>query len=112
MTQHFSDEEIHITEEEIINLDSIFTNDDVFDFIKIDTQGSELDILRGGENICKKSKAILLEVSILPYNNGAPLYEEVIKFMEDYGYKPVDVIGTNRYPDGTIFQHDILFLKN
>jgi FkbM family methyltransferase len=111
LSEHFNDENVVVSEEEIVNLDSIFDYKDKFDFIKIDTQGSELDIISGGRNICGKSKAILLEVAVLPYNEGAPLYEEVVQYMQDFGYEPVDVIGQSRYPDGTVFQVDVLFLN-
>ena len=111
LSEHFNDDNVVVSEEEVINLDSIFGTQDQFDFIKIDTQGSELDIISGGRNICGKSKAILLEVAVSSYNDGAPLYEEVVRYMQDFGYDAVDVIGDSRYPDGTIFQMDILFLN-
>lgn len=37
-------------------LDNLFTDDSSFDLIKMDTQGSEVDIIKGGKNLCKKSK--------------------------------------------------------
>ena len=51
-------------------LDNLFTEESSFDFIKMDTQGSELDIIRGGKNICRKADYILLEVAvcIIDYN--------------------------------------------
>ena len=41
-------------------LDNLFEDDSVFDIIKADTQGSELDILRGGKNLVSKAKVIIL----------------------------------------------------
>ena len=35
------------------------------DFIKIDTQGYELEILKGGLNTLKHAEMVLLEVSLL-----------------------------------------------
>ena len=107
----FSDDEIVIDTKEVRKLDDIFTDDDYFDFIKIDTQGSELDILRGGEKLCKKASAILLEVSLHPYNQDAPLLDEVILFMNDYGFRTTEILHESRYPDGGIFQIDLLFTK-
>ena len=52
-----------------------------FDLIKIDTQGSELDIIRGGLNTVQKSSYVIMEVSILQYNEGSPLFDEVIEYM-------------------------------
>ena len=36
----------------------LFEKESEFDLIKIDTQGSELDIITGGINLCKKAKGI------------------------------------------------------
>jgi len=66
-----------------VTLDSIFT-DKSFDLVKIDVQGSELDIIKGGLNLIKKSKGVLLEVSLTDFNIGAPNKEEVISFMKSY----------------------------
>jgi hypothetical protein len=93
----FSDEEIAIDTKEVKKLDDIFSDDDYFDFIKIDTQGSELDILRGGEKICKKASAILLEVSVHPYNQDVPLLDEVIIFMNEYGFKTTEILNESRW---------------
>jgi FkbM family methyltransferase len=111
LTHHFSDDVLIIEKKKMTTLNSIFEETEIFDLVKIDTQGSELEILKGGDKILKNSKGILLEVSVLPYNEGAPLYDEVLKFMDDYGFEPKEIIGENRYGDGTVFQLDILFMK-
>lgn len=85
-----------------------------FDLIKIDTQGSELDILEGGQRICKQAKGILLEVSIEKYNEGAPLYNEVVDFMENFGFLEKDTLyefyTTTEY-GLKVHQKDILFVN-
>jgi FkbM family methyltransferase len=67
-SSYYKENSVHfenaIEEKRITNtLDVLFQNRQ-FDFIKIDTQGSELDILRGGKEIAQKAEYILLEVSI------------------------------------------------
>lgn len=42
------------------------------DFIKLDTQGSELDILSGGSNCLQNASLVYIECPIIPYNIGAP----------------------------------------
>ena len=110
LTQFYSDEQIDIIKQPGIKLDDLFTDDTEFDLIKIDTQGSELDIISGGMQLCKKAKAILLEVSLTQYNEGAPLYDEVMKFMENIGFKPVEILDESR--NHGAHQQDILFIKN
>ena len=85
------------------------------DVVKIDTQGSELDILRGGENLCKKAEVIILEVSYVEHNEEAPLAEEAIEFMKDYGYSNHIEIGEHYSPEpqwkDIIVQKDLCFYK-
>jgi len=89
-------------------LDNLFTEESSFDFIKMDTQGSELDIIRGGKNICRKADYILLEVAVVEYNEKAPLEKEVISFMKDFDFEDIMVIG--KHTDGEkIIQKDIVF---
>ena len=110
LTQHYSDDQIKIIKQYGIKLDDIFTEDTEFDLIKIDTQGSELDIITGGINLCGKAKGILLEVSLTQYNENAPLYDEVIQFMGGFGFKIGDILDENNIP-GVVSQQDILFIK-
>lgn len=48
--------------------------------IKLDTQGSELDIMLGAEPIIKQTDIIIIEMAILPYNQGAPTFDDYINF--------------------------------
>jgi FkbM family methyltransferase len=100
-------------EVEVRTIDSIFKEETFFDFIKLDTQGSELDILRGGPKIAKKAKGILMEVSFEKYNEGAPLYDEVVKFMDEYGFVEKDAICETYWSNEkmTCSQKDILFIN-
>lgn len=109
LTHFYSDDKLEILEQTGIRLDDLFEEDSEFDLIKIDTQGSELDIITGGMNLCKKAKGILLEVSLTQYNEGAPLYQEVISFMENLGFKPVAILDEAR--NHGAHQQDILFIN-
>lgn len=113
VTPHFNNEQLIEEEAQIYTIDSTFKEETYFDLIKIDTQGSELDILEGGPKIAKKAKGILLEVSYTKYNEGAPLYEDVVKFMDNYGFvekETLDEISWSR--DGiTLLQRDLLFIN-
>jgi len=110
LTKFYSDDQLEIIKKEGTTLDSLFTDDSNFDLIKIDTQGSELDIIEGGKEICKKAKAILLEVSYTEYNLNAPLVEEVIQYMKNFNFTPTQVLDEQRNHGS--HQEDILFLNN
>lgn len=109
LTEFYSDDQLEVIEQSGVLLDELFTDDTEFDLIKIDTQGSELDIISGGSKLCSKAKAILLEVSLTQYNEGAPLYDEVIQFMDNFGFTPVAVLDESRNHES--HQQDILFIN-
>lgn len=109
LTHFYSPDQLDIVKEKGIMLDHLFESDSEFDLIKIDTQGSELDIITGGKNLCKKAKGILLEVSLTQYNENAPLYDEVIKYMENFGFEKTQILDENRNHGS--YQQDILFIN-
>jgi len=109
LTHFYSADQLQIIKQQGIKLDDLFTDDSTFDLIKIDTQGSELDIMTGGRNLCKKAKAILLEVSLTKYNEGAPLYDEVLQYMDKFGFEKRDILD-EAYNHGS-HQQDILFIN-
>ena len=90
-------------------LDSIFKTS--FDLIKLDTQGSELDILKGGLSLIENAKGIIIEVSTRKrFNIGSPLYEEVKNYLTNKGYTEVGII--DEYPGLAKDQKDILFINS
>lgn len=82
------------------------------DFIKIDTQGYELEILKGGSNTLKSAQFVLLEVSLLNIYVDCPLVNETIAFMKDRGFVLYDICSLLRRPyDKALNQCDLLFIK-
>lgn len=91
-----------------------YFNGDPIDLIKIDVQGAELDILKGGEKTVKNASYALLELSLVDYNQGAPLIGEVVEKMVEYGFCMLDILEYHSFPQlygGLIFQLDVLFKK-
>jgi hypothetical protein len=81
----------------------------MIDLVKIDVQGAELDILNGGSKTIKRSKYLLLEVSTLQYNIGAPLMDQVVNKLKEYEFVIDDILDYQKLSNGSIFQLDILF---
>lgn len=85
------------------------------DLVKIDTQGSEVDIINGcalpGTNFLSSASIMMLEVPIMPYNDGAPGFTEYIETMYNIGYVPtgVDHIAIRK---GILNQLDVIFVKS
>lgn len=85
-----------------------------FDFVKIDTQGSELDVLRGGETVLRQADYILLELSVVDFNRGAPQAEAVLVQLSAMGFAPAAVTNLHRLEDvrdGGVLQLDMLFKR-
>jgi len=62
------------------------------DFIKIDTQGSELSILKGADNILKNEIfGLEIEVEFSPLYENQPLFSDVDKFLRKYDFQLFDL---------------------
>jgi FkbM family methyltransferase len=59
------------------------------DLIKMDVQGSELDILKGASRCLEHCQDLILELQHGEYNIGAPMKEEVIAYLESQGFRLV-----------------------
>lgn len=69
------------------------------DFVKMDVQGAELDVLKGAVESLRDVKNIILELQVVEYNKGAPLKDYVIAYMDSIGYDCLGIFSNNG-PDG------------
>ena len=110
-TSFYDDDQIIVEKKQTKTLSNLLNNQK-FDLIKIDVQGSEIDIINGGLDIIKEAKGILMEVSLMEYNQNSPTKEFVYKYMDNLGFKPVELIGNINHPlTYELIQQDILFLN-
>lgn len=81
------------------------------DFLKLDVQGFELEVLKGGKLALSMAEFCLLEVSFLALDHS-PLVHEVIHFMDKSGFQVYDILQIMRRPyDKSLYQADFLFIK-
>jgi len=108
----FYKENIKSVIKKTITLDEIVKNKNLPfpDFIKIDTQGSELDILKGSQKSISKCSLIYLECPIIEYNLGAPNLNDYIKYLNSINFVPYDLCEIHKIDD-VLIQIDILFIK-
>lgn len=78
-------------------------------FIKIDTQGSELDILSGA-SFLNRVDLVYTECPIICYNKGAPTIQEYIDFFKRRNFIPIDIFQIHRDED-ILLQIDIMFMQ-
>ena len=81
------------------------------DFLKLDVQGYELEVLKGAGDLLRGVQFILLEVSTWPYNLGAPLLHDVTAWLSGAGFVAYDLCGVSRRSDATLLQLDLLFVN-
>ncbi len=55
--------------------------------IKIDVQGLEDKVIRGGDRTFRAAKFVLVEMSFVPMYDGQPLFEEVHALLVDIGFR-------------------------
>ena len=70
------------------------------DFVKIDVQGAEVDIIKGGIHTLNHASKMVVELQHSQYNEGALLCDESIKIMEGLGWKCVAPLFQNNGDDG------------
>jgi FkbM family methyltransferase len=103
--------EMDVTTRETKRIDDLLSNK-VFSnaLLKMDVQGAEIDILKGAANIIDDISMIYLECSLIEFNEGAPLCEEVINELRRLGYIPFD-IGEMHHKGNQLIQIDLLFVS-
>jgi len=81
--------------------------------LKLDVQGFEAHVLRGGADIMKRVDHVVLEASFKPMYQGEMLFLEIVPMMERYGFSFLRPVGWLAEPDtGEIIQMDALFQRD
>jgi FkbM family methyltransferase len=102
--------DLQIVEErpiDVVSLDSFLAVARVgnVDFLDLDTQGSELEILQGAQSSLSKSAAVLkCEVEFSPLHEGQPLFGDVDRFLQRFGFMLFD-LSRSRYRRATFPPH-------
>jgi FkbM family methyltransferase len=81
------------------------------DFIKIDVQGAEIDVLIGAEDTLKGVNHLIIELQHVQYNIGAKLVEESLPFIESLGFQLVPTGNDNKYFCGNGPDADYHFIR-
>ena len=102
-------------EKELKTLDCLLESYPEFkkiDFLKLDVQGYEINVLQGASNLLERTEFVLMEVSLIQINKGCPIFSDVIKFMTEQNFRLLDFCSQNRRKDGALWQTDLLFISN
>jgi len=96
---------------ECTKLDTLFKNEK-YDLIKIDVQGSEMNVLEGGKEMIKHTSFIIMEMPFFcQYNENTPNFLSHIQKMDELGFIPYDIVSEHRHKKHITISSRFLFYK-
>ena len=79
----------------------------IYDVIKLDLQGAELEVIEGSLELFQTTKWVQLECPVYNNNKGAPLFEHYINYMANCNFKVFDI--DNVFMNGKLMGIDFIF---
>ena len=79
--------------------------------MKLDVQGAELDVLNGGLGALSRTDALIVETAMFSYNAGAPMFAQVVAFLEKKDFVVIDILELIEMPCKLTSQVDLLFAR-
>lgn len=88
---------------EVKRMDSLFEKNFKIHRLTIDTQGSELQILKGAGDLLFNTSTIVCEVEFVELYKSQPLFKDVTKYLDSYGFKFSHFARVVKWKDTLIF---------
>jgi len=80
--------------------------------LKIDTQGAEIEVLKGLGDRVLEIDLLIVETSLMPMRRGIPEFADIVKYCDEAGFAVYDVLeGHNRSLDGALAQIDLAMVR-
>jgi FkbM family methyltransferase len=81
--------------------------------MKLDTQGSEFNILTGAQDLLSRDAIdiIMLEWFAIPHYDRVPLLDEILTLMRGHGYLLYDIFPSRRLKNGQLRFGDAVFIS-
>jgi FkbM family methyltransferase len=81
-------------------------------YLKIDTQGYELEVLHGTERALGAISLVEAELSLIPVYDAGPLFDDVVRFLDKHDFAPIAFEGVLDDPEtGEMLQTDCIFSR-
>lgn len=97
----------------IKKLDTYFknVNTNTIDYLKIDTEGYDLKVLLGAQNLLKNQLIRLIKIEISFSSIHDYFLKEIIVFLDNYDYQLISISKIKYNPDSTINFFDVFFVQ-
>jgi len=96
-----------------ITLDDFCSNNNIdhIDILKLDVQGSELDVLKGSKEILERGKISLINIEwqVVPLYKNHHKYYKIAEFLEDYEFEFFNLYNINESRSGQLRWADALY---
>lgn len=79
--------------------------------LKIDTEGFEMEVLRGATNFLKQTHFVIAEVSVAPRFRGGYVFADLIALMREHSLHLSDILNAPRTENGQLLFVDALFTR-
>jgi FkbM family methyltransferase len=79
--------------------------------LKTDTQGFDLNVLRGASGAMDQIHGILAELPVRPTYEGAPTFVEALAAYDAVGFDVLNLTIVGREPSGRVIEYDGLFMR-
>ena len=80
-------------------------------FLKLDTQGYDLEVLKGALSVLGVVKAVQIEVSVTPIYKGMPHYTTAISTLEDLGFELSGIFPNNSGHFPRLIEFDAVMIR-
>lgn len=81
-------------------------------FLKVDTQGAEIEVLKGLGARLREIDLMILETTMMPMRHGIPQFADIVRFCDEAGFAVYDILeGHMRALDGALAQIDLAFIR-
>ena len=80
--------------------------------LKIDTQGYELEVLKGASQTLKKIRLISVELSLAELYEGQAKYHQIDEYLRSIGFRLIELYpGFKNFDNGEVFEYDAIYEK-
>ncbi|MFO1155450.1 MAG: hypothetical protein U1E43_01125 [Rhodospirillales bacterium] len=80
-------------------------------FLKVDTQGYDLEVIKGAAGVMQHIVGLQSELSVMPIYKDMPHYTQCLEYYESLGFSLMHLALVNRTRQGNILEYDCLMAR-